>query len=247
MNDDFGGGIYEVVAKRRSIEDVDNNTVNARGTELTRGLRITRAAGDVVTSGNKERRQATADGAASAGEKNSHARRPGSSRAFQALQGFGDLGFAHERFLALLFLFFDDLFRRAGDEIGIAELGVDPGDVGVALRHLLGEPRALGGKIDNTLERQCSDVAAYHELHGAAWGSVGKGNLADPSQALYKFRPTPRTLMHLRRSSDKHERQCGRGRDVHFDPHGTDGRYEIDHPTDLCFRVGSIEIVESRP
>ena len=36
-----------------------------------------------------------------------------------------------ERFLALFLFLLDHLFRRAGDELGIAELGVNAGDVGV--------------------------------------------------------------------------------------------------------------------
>ncbi len=50
---------------------------------------------------------------------------------------------------------------------GLFELGVDAADVGVGFLHFLGEPRALGGKIDDTLERQRGDLAAHDELHRA--------------------------------------------------------------------------------
>src|SRR5208282_1689429 len=69
-------------------------------------------------------------------------------RAFEALQRLGDLGLARPRLLALFAFAFDDLLRRALEEVGIAELGVDAGDVRIALGHFLGEPRTLGGKID---------------------------------------------------------------------------------------------------
>src|SRR4249920_3249112 len=67
-----------------------------------------------------------------------------SCRAFQPLQRLDDLAAAAFRLLALLALAIDHLFGRAPHEVGIAELGVDPLDVGVDLAELLLEPRLLG-------------------------------------------------------------------------------------------------------
>src|SRR5271155_1621922 len=67
-----------------------------------------------------------------------------SRRALQPLQRLGDLGLAHLGLLALFLFFFDDLFRRARDKIGVAELGIDSRDIGIGLRHFLGEPRPFG-------------------------------------------------------------------------------------------------------
>src|SRR5579863_1242624 len=77
-----------------------------------------------------------------------------SRRAFEPLERFGDLHLSRLGLLALFPLAFDYLFGRPLEEIGIAEFLVDTGDVGVALRHLLGEPRALHGEIDDALERE---------------------------------------------------------------------------------------------
>ena len=75
--------------------------------------------------------------------------------------------------LALLALLLDHLFRRAGDEIRIAELGVDAGDVGGGARHLLFKPRLFGGEVDHALERQRRHLAAHDELH-RAFGNAGR-------------------------------------------------------------------------
>jgi hypothetical protein len=184
MNDDLRPRVHDGVAKRSGIEHIDDNATNASGVELTCSLDTPRAAGDIVSRRKQERRQPPANRAARAREKYSHAitsRRATSLRALQPLQGFGDLGFAQLCFLALLLLFFDDLLWRARDKVRIAKLGVDARDIGVALRHLFGESGALGGKIDNALERQGSDIAAHDKLHGSSWRGFGEGNLADAS------------------------------------------------------------------
>ena len=56
--------------------------------------------------------------------------------------------------------------------------------------HFLGEPRALGGKIDHALQRQRRDLAAHDELHGALRrGICGEGNVGDAREPLHEFRP----------------------------------------------------------
>src|SRR5258708_1645391 len=60
-----------------------------------------------------------------------------SLRAFQPFQRFDDLGSALHRLLTLLALAVDHLLRRASNEVGIGELGVDAGDVGIDTRQLL--------------------------------------------------------------------------------------------------------------
>src|SRR5580698_1900647 len=72
-----------------------------------------------------------------------------SGRAFEALQSFGEFFAARLRVLSFPAFAFDDVLRRTLEEIGVAEFLVDARNVGVALGHFLGQPRALGGKIDH--------------------------------------------------------------------------------------------------
>src|SRR6185312_17000475 len=72
-------------------------------------------------------------------------------RALQALQRLGDPGLAGHGFPALLFLLLHHLFGRALHELRIVELGVAARDISIGSLHLLGEARALGGKIDDAL------------------------------------------------------------------------------------------------
>src|SRR5262249_55872734 len=97
----------------------------------------------------------------------SHCGRENSRRAFEARERFVDFEPARLGFFALLALAFDHILRRARDEVGVAELGVDAGDVGCNARHFLLEARFLGGKIDHPLERQRRDFPAHDELHRA--------------------------------------------------------------------------------
>src|SRR5262249_41259885 len=64
-----------------------------------------------------------------------------SRRALEARERFVDLEAARLGFFALLALAFDYVLRRARDEVGIGELGVDAGDVGFNARHFLLEAR----------------------------------------------------------------------------------------------------------
>ena len=57
------------------IERVDDDGVNARGFQLASGLRRARRAGDFMPSGEQQRRQASTNGTARAGEKDSHSDR----------------------------------------------------------------------------------------------------------------------------------------------------------------------------
>src|ERR1700704_4582946 len=82
----------------------------------------------------------------------------------QPLERFENLFLSRNRRLALFLFFLDDLFRRVGDEFLVAELGVDPLDVGVGLGDFLGEPGSLRGKIDDALERECVRLAAHQQL-----------------------------------------------------------------------------------
>src|ERR1700684_4616133 len=112
-----------------------------------------------------------------------------SRRPFEAIERFGKLGAARLRVLALLAFAFDDVFGRAFEEISIAEFLVDARDVGVAFRHFLGQPRALGGEIDHAFQRQRRNLAPHHELHGALGGCVGEGDVSNPRQPLHELRP----------------------------------------------------------
>src|SRR6476660_6370455 len=97
----------------------------------------------------------------------SHCGRENSRRALEARERFVDFEPARLSFLAFLALAFDHVLRRARDEVGVAELGVDAGDVGCNARHFLLEARFLGGEINHPLERQRRDFPAYDELHRA--------------------------------------------------------------------------------
>src|SRR4051812_32696225 len=55
---------------------------------------------------------------------------------------------------AALALLLDHLFRRARDEVRVAELGVDLGDLVRQLLDLLLEPRGLGLEVDHLADRQ---------------------------------------------------------------------------------------------
>src|SRR5947208_2565368 len=88
-------------------------------------------------------------------------------RVLQPLQRFENLGLACHRRLALFLFFLDDLFGRVGHEFLVAELGVDPLDVGVGLDDFLVEPGLFGREVDHTLERQRHDLAAHEQLHSA--------------------------------------------------------------------------------
>src|SRR5882724_3290823 len=80
-----------------------------------------------------------------------------SCRAFQPLQRLEDLYAALRRLFTLLALAVDDLFRRALDEVGIAELGVDALDVGLDFVDFLFQPRLLRRDVDDALERERRD------------------------------------------------------------------------------------------
>ena len=54
-----------------------------------------------------------------------------------------------------------------GDKLLVGELAVDTLDVGIGLGDFLVEPRPLGREIDDALQRECSDLAADQQLHGA--------------------------------------------------------------------------------
>src|SRR5262249_35160314 len=102
-----------------------------------------------------------------------------SGRPLQAIERLVDLEPPRLGFFALLALALDHIFWRAGDEIGIGELGIDAGNVGFDPRHPLLQPRFLGGKIDPPLERQRRDLAAHDQLHGALRHVLGERNLGE--------------------------------------------------------------------
>src|ERR1700733_12124189 len=76
-----------------------------------------------------------------------------------------DLGLARLRFLTFLFLFLYHFLGGSGDEISVIQLGVDTRDIGIRLGHFLGQPRRLGGQIDDPLQRQRRNLAANDELN----------------------------------------------------------------------------------
>src|SRR5579871_4861892 len=64
-----------------------------------------------------------------------------SSGTLEPLERLEDLLLARQRLVAFLALAVDHLLGRAGEEIGVVELAVDPLDVGLDLAELLLQPR----------------------------------------------------------------------------------------------------------
>src|SRR5277367_4166044 len=64
-------------------------------------------------------------------------------------------------------MFGDDVFRRAGDEVGVAELRLDLGDFQPHPRDLLVKARPFRPEIDDAGERQRDCLAAHHKLKRA--------------------------------------------------------------------------------
>src|SRR4030081_397027 len=90
-----------------------------------------------------------------------------SSGAFEPLQRLVDLLAARLRLVTLLALAFDHVLGRAGDEIGVGELRIDAGNVGLHPRQFFLQPRSLGRNVDHALERQRRHLAANNKLHRA--------------------------------------------------------------------------------
>src|SRR4051812_9817940 len=82
----------------------------------------------------------------------------------QAFQCRAQAGGSLFGLLATLALLLDDLLGRARDEGGVAELGVDPGDLVAEFLDLLLQPRTLGLEVDDLADRQCIRRLADHEL-----------------------------------------------------------------------------------
>ena len=97
------------------------------------------------------------------------------------LAGFGVLAF--------LAFALDHIFRGAPDEIRVAELGIDPGNVGRDFRRLLFKPGPLRRKIDDAGKRQSCDFATNDELNRAGRRGGHKRDRGKPGQALEEFFP----------------------------------------------------------
>src|SRR6185436_19413508 len=80
----------------------------------------------------------------------------------QAFQCRAEAGAGLLGLLAALALLLDDLLGRARDEGGVAELGVDLGDLVAKLLGLLLQPRALGLEVDDLADRQGVGRLADH-------------------------------------------------------------------------------------
>src|SRR6516225_10607347 len=133
----------------------------------------------------------------------SHCGRENSRRALEARERFVDLEPASLRLLALLALAFDHVLRRARDEVGVAELSVDAGDVGCNARHFLLQARFLGGKIDHPLERQRRDFPAHDELHRALRRTRRERNFREAREATHSVGPALGSRLRCRRGGDQ--------------------------------------------
>src|SRR5262249_25369488 len=146
-----------------------------------------------------------------------------SRRALEARERFVDLEPARLRLLALLALAFDHVLRRARDEVGVAELGVDAGNVGCNARHFLLQARFLGGKIDHALARQRPYLPAHDELHRALRRTRRERDFGEARQAAHDVGPALGSRLRRRRGGDQHHRNLGRHGDVHFRAHRANG------------------------
>src|SRR5262249_13862574 len=124
-----------------------------------------------------------------------HFTRINSRRAFEARERFVDLEATRLGFFALLALAFDHILRRAGDEVGIGELGVDARDVGFNARHFLLEARFLGGEVDHPLERQRRHLPAHDELHGPLRRAFRERNIGEAREAAHDVGPPRRSRL----------------------------------------------------
>ena len=133
----------------------------------------------------------------------------------------------------------------ARDEIRIVELGIDARDVRIRLLHFLGEPRALGGEIDNVLERQRRHLPAHHELH-RAFRRGGRGrNVGHAREPLDEFSPAFGARLALGRGAGEHK--WDRRRDVHLGANRTDRGDKIDYPADFGFGLVVGEALQAWP
>jgi len=85
----------------------------------------------------------------------------------QTLKRLGEFRLARLCLVALLALTLDDLLGRALEEVGIAELLIDAGDVGIAFGHFFREPRTLSGKVDDASQFETHSLTPDHELDSA--------------------------------------------------------------------------------
>ena len=116
-----------------SVQDVPPKWVSLGQQRVVKVIaRRARHADYLMAGVAQQRHQPPPDGTARAGEKNPQ-RYASLLRRLQPRQSLDDLGLARQRLLALFLFLFDDFFGRAGNEIGIVELGIDAGDVGVGL------------------------------------------------------------------------------------------------------------------
>src|SRR5712671_1263747 len=112
-----------------------------------------------------------------------------SAHSFEPLQRLDNLLFARLGLFALFLFLFDHLFRRARDEIRVAELGVDAGNVSLGLCDLLLEARALGRNVDQSSQRQADCLPANHDLHGSGLKCRRPGNFGNSRHSFQEFRP----------------------------------------------------------
>ena len=84
-------------------------------------------------------------------------------------------------------MFGDDVLRRAGDEVVVAELRLDLGDFELLLRDLPVETRLLRLEIDDSSERQRNRFAADDEEQRAGrrrLGGIDRANAGETPDAL---------------------------------------------------------------
>src|SRR5580698_248341 len=82
----------------------------------------------------------------------------------------------------LLLLLVDDVFGGAGDKVGIAEFGVETGNLAFRLLQLLFEACTFFREIDHVAERQSRDAFADHELRRAFRNRIGEFDRRQPSE-----------------------------------------------------------------
>src|SRR5262245_15797430 len=111
-------------------------------------------------------------------------------RTLEPLERFKDFHLPRFSLFALLALLVDHFFRRSGDEVRVAEFGVDALDVGFRLCKLLIEPRFFSGQIDDALQRDRGNFTANEQLNRSIRSTIGESDLRHARKTLNDIAPT---------------------------------------------------------
>ena len=199
------------------VEHVDDER-HGRRLRLSAGAfaGVARRAGDVVAGARRSGDQPPADRPVAPARKIFTA--IPSRRALQPLQRLGDLGLARLRLLALFFFFLDHFLGRARDEIGDCRAWRRRGRY---RRRPWPFPwraaRASAARSMTPLSGSAATSPRTTSCTAPCGRCSANDNVGDARQPLDEFRPVlARAERGLRRRAGQHQRQHGRGWNVHL-------------------------------